>query len=401
MTLRMALLLVSLILIGLIGLLCHFKYRQLNPKKRLKDSALASEADALLDDDINAPFINENIISDIPQTTESVLQTTDSQMRDVAQAPELKTSLSELVDKKKIAQAIAAELLPAYNTNDNSDDTIDEFIFDHVAILPNVKKPAAEIQAFYDKQPARIKNNIVFSASLKKQNQFLPLENIKPKKNITHLKSEFRLKQKSGMADEAVIKEYEGCINSLSNQLDCEYQFALTTEQAIAACENVNVFVKEHDLIIILYILAKPEDSFGGADLQKAVMQAGLKYGEFKFFHFVSELDENNNQKIFSLANMYKPGSFNLDAMEKFSTMGLCAFMVPALINDPLIGFKQMCTHCNQITDALSGVLTTNKRELLNEENYKHICNRIIEQKSRLNDRGVENGSKLANQLFS
>ena len=393
MSLRLALLLVSLILIGLIGLVCHIKYRQLNPKKRLNTPGAASEVDALLDEDINAPFINENIISDIPHTAESLLKPVDPQKLDLAQPPQLKTSHEELVDKKKIAQLIAEELLPVYKS--------DQFIFEHAAILPNIKIQAAEIQKIVDMQPARLKNNIAFSGCVKKQTQFSPLEQIKGRHKITHLKSEFSLKQKSGFTDDVAIKEYEAFVDKLSKQFDCEYRFALNTDEIIDATNRLKSFIKEHDLIVILYILAKPEDTFSGINLQQAMTEAGLNYGEFKFFHCRPQKGDNQNKKLFSVANMYKPGSFDLESIEKFSTMGLCAFMVPALITDPVAGFSEMCTRCHEVANRLSGVLTTNKRELLNEDNYKHICNLIIQQKDKLNENGIDNGSEIANQLFT
>lgn len=396
MTLRLALLLVSLILIGFIGLLCHFKYRQLNPKKRLKNSSAGTQADALLREDTDTPYINENIVSDIPERTDSLLTPTDPEVLEDARTPELKTTLEALVDKKEIAESIAAELLPVYEP--------DQFIFRHVAILPDVNKPAAEIQDAHNAQPARLKNNIELKASLKKQKDFVPLAEIKGKKKITHLKSEYKLKQQGGFADENAIKEYESYIRSLSDKFGCEFLFALTRDEIISACEKLKLFIKDNDLIVILYILAKPEDSFSGTNLLKAVKKAGLTYGEFKFFHFMSETAEKSgkthNQKLFSIANMYKPGSFDLDTLDKFSTNGLCAFMVPAQVSDPIAGFTEMSTRCKEIADDLSGVLTTNQRELLNEENYKHICHLIIQQKARLNDRGIENGSEIAHQMF-
>ena len=393
MTLRLALLLVSLVLIGFIGLLCHLKYRQLNPKKRLNNPGNVSEAHALQEEDINAPFISDNIISDIPQSTESLLTPADPETIDSTVTPELKTSHEELNNKKEIAQSIAAELLPVY-------DTVN-FIFEHVAILPNVNKPAAQIQKFFDMQPAHLKDNIDLTATVRNQSQFKPFGSIKAKKKITHLQCEFKLKQNPGMADEAAIKEYEAFIQALSDKLDCEHRFALSTAEVLTACEDLKSFIRDYDLIIILYILAKPDASFNGTDLNTSVTAAGMTFGEFKFFHFYSQAAENLDQKIFSLANMYKPGSFDLNSMDKFTTMGVCAFMVPALINDPLAGFNEMCTCCNRIADDLSGVLTTNKRELLNEENYKHICDQIIRQKAGINGRGVENGSEQAKLIFS
>ena len=397
MTLRLALLLVSLFLIGFIGLLCHFKYRQLHPKKRIKNQTAAAQTDATLDEDINAPFINENIISDIPQTSESLLQPADPEVLQVAQPPELKTSLEELENKKEIDQKIAIQLLADEQPTSDSD----AFIFEHIAVLPNLKKPAAEIQKILDTQPARLKNNIDLTASIKSQTAFSPLQQIKGKHKITHLKSQFRLKQKSGLADDAAIREYEAFIHDLSQQFDCEYRFALNTDEIIDAAEKLKTFIKDHDLIVILYILAKPESTFNGVSLQKAMTQSGLSYGDFKFFHYHPQSGENINEKLFSIANMYKPGSFDPASMDKFSTMGLCAFMVPALVSDPVSGFNDMCTRCNEIAAGLSGVLTTNKRELLNEDNYKHIINLIVDQKNRLTEKGIENGSEIAKQLFT
>lgn len=393
MTLRTALLLVSLIIIGIIGLICHLKYHQHNPKKRLVGSAAVPDEHTLLDEDANAPFINENLIPDIPPGTESLLEPQGPQNTEALDTPELTTSQEELDDRRKTARIIADEFLPKFAD--------DEFIFEHHAILPNIKKPVAEIRKIFELQPGRIKENTDLMATIKKQSRFSPIEKIKARHHVTHLKTVFRLKQRSGFADETAIGEYETFVNTLSRRLDCERLFALKTDQAIAASQKLKAFVSENDLIIILYILSKPDATFNGTDLQSALTSAGLEFGEFKFFHFSPSDGENANQKLFSVASMYKPGCFDPDAMEKFSTMGLCAYMVPALINDPIGGFTEMCTRCHQIADDLSGVLTTNQRELLNEDNFRLIRDRIIEHKNRLNESGIDNGSDIAQMIFS
>ena len=393
MTLRLALLFVSLLMLSLIGLICHIKYRQLNPKKRTKNLSAVDETDALLSEDVNAPFINENIISDIPEHSDTLAKPDLAEFEQNADAPNLKTSFTELIDQKKIARSIASELLPVYRT--------DDLIFEHVAVLPNVNSTAKQVKSLIDVQSSKLKSDIEITVQVKKQNEFLPLAATNRKQKISHLKSVLKFRQKSGVTDSQAIKEFENFIQGIAKKLSCEYQFALTTDEAIVAADALKQFIKEHDLIIILYILAKPEDSFSGEDLQKTLTEAQMEFGEFKFYHYFSKNGDNQHQKLFSVANMYKPGSFDLDSLDKFSTMGLCAFMVPALVNDPISAFSEMCTHTKQIADGLSGVLTTNQRELLNEENYKRICAQIAEHSAKLSEQGITSGDSKAFELFA
>ena len=392
MTLRLALLFVSLLLLGLIGLFCHIKYRQLHPKKRLK-TASVSEADALIDEDINAPFINENIISDIPETDTSLFDSVTKDEQQTIESPELKTSLDELVDYKHVEESIVSGLLPVYS--------VDDLIFEQVAVLPNVNMTVKEVKPIVESQIAKFDKDVEILVQLKKENEFVPLAPTRRRQKITHLKCTFKFRQKKGITDSQSIKDFETFIQGMSKQLSCSQYFALTTEEAVTARDKLNDFIKAHDLIIILYILAKPEDSFSGQDLKKTVTDCGLEFGEFKFYHYFSQSGENRHQKLFSLANMYKPGSFDQRSLDEFSTMGICLFMVPALINDPIAGFSEMCTHAKQIADGLSGVLTTNQRELLDENNYKLICAKINEHTEKLTEQGIKPGDAKAFELFA
>ncbi len=393
MTLRLALLLVSLIIIGVIGLICHQKYQRSNIKKRPSEIADEIDSDAELEQDVNTPFFTENVISDIPQEVESVLTPTESALEDDESSPELTASLEELLDKRKVDQQLAEQLLPEYQQ--------DELITEYVAVLPNVNIKAKQVSKTVALIANDVGRDVEVKAKLKDRDAFVVLESVKGRNKIRHLKIVLQLKDKKGVVDEKILAAYQQFVEKLATQFGCEFKFALTDDKAIEACNKINEFIKEHDSIIILYILAQPDDSFSGEALKNAVTSAGLEHGEFDFFHFVSSSETNLGNKVYSLANMYKPGSFDLDILDKFSTMGLCAFMVPALLEDPVSGFREMCTSCKHIADQLNGVLTTNQRELLNEENYISICSQITAHKEKLNAAGVESGSELANKLFA
>lgn len=393
MTLRLALLLVSLIIIGVIGLVCHQRYQRLNVKKRPSDLAAEIESDEELEQEVKTPFFTENISSDLAEEVESVLDSPQSTLKDEVVPPALTTSLEELTDNKKIAQQLAEQLLPVYAE--------DNFITQYVAVLPNVNDKAKQVNKVIALLANDVGRNIEILVKLKDRDAFVPITSVKNRDKIRHVKTILELKNKKGVADEKVLASYQQFVQKLATQFGCEYRFALADDQAVQACFKIDEFVREHDSIIILYILAQPDDSFSGEALNNAVTSAGLEHGEFDFFHFLSSSQTNQGSKVYSLANMYKPGTFDLETLDKFSTMGLCAFMVPALLEDPVSGFREMCTSCKYVADQLNGVLTTNQRELLSEDNYILVCSQITAHKEKLNAAGVDNGSALAKKLFA
>ena len=393
MTLRLALLLVSLIILGIIGFVCHLKYQRNSSKKRPGETLSEFDADSQLDQEVNTPFFTENVISDIPEEAVSVLQSKQGESTLEAEPPALTTSLQELMDNKKVAQQLAQQMLPVHEEGD--------FIMEYVAVLPNINDSVKKI----NKAVSHLQRDLQWPAEIlvtkKDPQKFTAISSLKDKTKIRHLKTTLQLKGKKGVADEQLLEDYQQFVNKLANQFGCEYRFALEPEQANAAVTRLDEFIKDNDQIIILYILAQPDDSFSGEALNNTVTEAGLEHGEFDFFHLTSSSETNQGAKLYSIANMYKPGSFDLKTLDKFSTTGLCVFMVPALLKDPVSGFREMCTSCKYIADQLNGVLTTNQRELLGEENYIVICTDITAQKDKMSAAGVESGSELAKKLFA
>ncbi len=393
MTLRLALLLVSLIILGIIGFICHLKYQRIRSKKRPSELAAELDTDSEIEQQVNTPFFTENVISDIPEEAASVLQSEQGSSEHEAEPPALTTSLQELMDNKKIAQQLAQQMLPVYEE--------DSLIMEYVAVLPNINDSVKQINKVVTHLERELDWPAEISVAEKDRQQFGAISSFKDRHKVRHLKTTLQLKDKKGIADEQLLENYQQFVTKLANQFGCEFRFALEPEQANAAAIKLDEFVRDNDQIIILYILAQPDDSFSGESFKTAVTEAGLEHGEFDFFHLTSSSETNQGTKVYSLANMYKPGSFELESIDKFSTTGLCAFMVPSLLQDPVSGFREMCTSCKYISDQLNGVLTTNQRELLSEDNYIAICSEITAQKDKINAAGVESGSELAKKLFA
>ncbi len=82
----------------------------------------------------------------------------------------------------------------------------------------------------------------------------------------------------------------------------------------------------DFDRIVTLFLLARDGGSIAGQDLVVAAEKAGLVFGDKCIYHRL--IDGRPDQgPIFSVANLTEPGSFELSAMEKLSTPGVCFFM--------------------------------------------------------------------------
>lgn len=124
--------------------------------------------------------------------------------------------------------------------------------------------------------------------------------------------------------------------------------------------------------IIILYILAKPDATLLGAEINSSAQAMGFTFGEMNIFHFTRD-----GRNIFSLANMLEPGSFDAATIHDLKTTGLTVFMQLAG-DDPLDDLTEMLQRSYQLAGLLGARLCNHKRAPLTEqdaENYRAKVN--------------------------
>ncbi len=134
-----------------------------------------------------------------------------------------------------------------------------------------------------------------------------------------------------------------------------------------AAAENTEKHAFPSD-IIVLYILARPNNVLLGSQINSSVQAMGLSFGEMNIFHYKPE-----DRKVFSLANMVEPGSFDENTIHDLKTSGLTVFM-QIKKGDPLDDLTEMLQRSYQLAGLLDAVLCNHKRKPLTEqdaENYR------------------------------
>lgn len=77
----------------------------------------------------------------------------------------------------------------------------------------------------------------------------------------------------------------------------------------------------------ILVINIEAKAPIAGNDLVNAVTDAGLRFGDMEIFHHYGLGDRGDGAPLFSLANLYEPGTFDIQRMDLFSTRGVTMFL--------------------------------------------------------------------------
>ncbi|WP_281212545.1 cell division protein ZipA [Shewanella insulae] len=131
--------------------------------------------------------------------------------------------------------------------------------------------------------------------------------------------------------------------------------------------------------VLVLHVVAKEGEALNGAELLPSLLTLNFKFGDMDIFHR-HEDNAGTGKVLFSLANMVKPGVFNPDEMEQFTTQGIVLFMTLPCYGDPLMNFSIMLNSAHQLADDLGGEVLDGGRGAWSEQTKQSYLQRIRAQ---------------------
>lgn len=120
----------------------------------------------------------------------------------------------------------------------------------------------------------------------------------------------------------------------------------------------------EKQEVLMLYIDKAEGTPIDGAKLLPTLLTLGFKYGEMDLFHRHQD-SSGKGEVLFSLANMYNPGTFDVDQMEQLTTRGLTIFMTLPNAAEPLQTFNMMHNAAKKIAEEFGAAVLDDKRNPL------------------------------------
>jgi cell division protein ZipA len=124
--------------------------------------------------------------------------------------------------------------------------------------------------------------------------------------------------------------------------------------------------------IVSLFVIAREGHFFNGADLIVAAEKAGLEYGDMGIYHRLVD-GKRELGPIFSVANMLKPGSFDLTRVDALRTPGLSFFMALPGPVTALDAWDAMLPTAQRLAELLDGQVLDEERNALGRQRIAHI----------------------------
>ncbi|ACO79195.1 cell division protein ZipA [Azotobacter vinelandii CA] len=133
---------------------------------------------------------------------------------------------------------------------------------------------------------------------------------------------------------------------------------------------------------LVIIVVSRDGAGFKGPALLQSILESGLRFGEKDIFHRHESL-AGNGEVLFSMANALKPGTFDLDDIDHFSTRAVSFFLVLPGPRHPKQAFELMVAAARKLAQELNGELKDDQRSVMTAQTIEHYRQRIADFERR------------------
>nr|WP_299244077.1 cell division protein ZipA [uncultured Halomonas sp.] len=130
--------------------------------------------------------------------------------------------------------------------------------------------------------------------------------------------------------------------------------------------------------IIVISVMARTEEGFAGANLLNLMLACGLRYSEMGIF-LRYETEEAESELQFAMVDVVKPGTFDLENMDEFSTPGVTFLMPLPGATDASAAFEAMVETAMVLVRNLGGELKDENRSVMTAQTVEFARQRVQE----------------------
>ncbi|OGI43338.1 MAG: hypothetical protein A2150_06765 [Candidatus Muproteobacteria bacterium RBG_16_64_11] len=203
----------------------------------------------------------------------------------------------------------------------------------------------------------------------------------------------------SGPIGESELNTFSQLGLKLADALGCPVRFSMTFEDAMARGRELDEFCRAHDVIASINIVSTNETGFSGRAIDQAAHRVGMEFGPMNIYHLKNP-DPTGYRNLFSLANLYQPGEFDLKRIIDFTTDGLTLFMSVPHAANPEQAFDRMIDVAKTLCRLLGGELRDQQQRPLSDQGLQAIRTQIARLAGEMREQGIAPGSSAAMRLF-
>ena len=203
-----------------------------------------------------------------------------------------------------------------------------------------------------------------------------------------------------GPIGESELNTFTQLALKLADTLQRPTKLSMPFEEALEKARELDEFCETNDVLASINILANGPTGFNGRAIDQIARNFGLQFGAMNIYH------KKNDQALgcrhlFSLANLYQPGEFDPNQVDRFRTQGLTLFMNVPCAYQPVRVFEQMVQIAKGLAEKLDGRLGDHDHHPLTEQSLLVIRTQIERLTVEMTNRGIIPGSATAMRLFS
>ncbi|HUD40440.1 MAG TPA: cell division protein ZipA [Dokdonella sp.] len=124
--------------------------------------------------------------------------------------------------------------------------------------------------------------------------------------------------------------------------------------------------------IVTLYVSARAGQTMAGTDLVVAAEKAGLQFGDMGIFHRLAP-GKAEQGPVFSMAQITRPGSFDMARIDQLTTPGVTLFMTLPGPVPALDAWEAMLPAAQRLAELLDGVVLDEQRNALGRQRVAHL----------------------------
>lgn len=129
---------------------------------------------------------------------------------------------------------------------------------------------------------------------------------------------------------------------------------------------------RQIERIVTLFVAARAGETLAGSDVVVAAEKAGLQFGDMGIFHRLV-LGKNVEGPVFSLANMVKPGNFDMTQLDAVRTPGVTLFMTLPGPLPALDAWEMLLPTAQRLAELLDAQVLDEGRNALGRQRIAHL----------------------------
>jgi len=124
--------------------------------------------------------------------------------------------------------------------------------------------------------------------------------------------------------------------------------------------------------IVTLFVATRAGETIAGSDVVVAAEKAGMQFGDMGIFHRLAS-GKASEGPVFSMANMVKPGSFDMSKLDSLRTPGVTLFMTLPGPLPALDAWEMLLPTAQRLAELLDASVLDEERNTLGRQRIAHL----------------------------